>query len=194
MEEEKQASGPSHEPGWVFNPGATASQAPSPVQPAAAPPVNGGDRSVEWTASEFVAHHKSFGWYLALVLVGVVLAAIVYLLTKDKISTAAVLVASLVFGVAAARKPRVLAYRLDESGLAIGQKFYPYGLFRSFTIVDEGPFSSITMLPIKRFMPAYNIYYAPDDEEHIMNVLVLYLPFEQRKDGIFDSIVHRIRF
>src|SRR5437870_2945293 len=41
---------------------------------------------ITWTASEFVAHEKSAGWYLALTVVALVIAGVIYLLTRDIIS------------------------------------------------------------------------------------------------------------
>lgn len=149
---------------------------------------------VEWTASEYIMHNKDARWYALLTLAVLAAGVLVYALTRDKMSTAVILLAGLVFGIAAGRKPRVMAYRLDETGLTIGQKSYPYSLFRSFAIQKEGAFATIVFLPLKRFMPAYTLYFAPEDGEHIITVLANYLPMEQRDQGLLESFVHRIRF
>ncbi len=183
--------------GWVFRPGkdAPAGQYLAAADTGAAPAANSENvGTVEWTASEFIAHSKGAGWYALLALAVLILAALVYVITRDLPATIVIMFIGLVFGVVAGRKPRVLAYRLDGSGVTIGQKFYPYSLFKSFIVQREGPFASIVFLPMKRFMPAANAYVAPEDEERIMNVLTQYLPLEQREAGVFDSLVRRIRF
>ncbi len=160
-------------------------------------PVNTGQEvplEVEWTASEFVAHDKGTQWYLALGAGSVVLAAIIYLLTKDILSTVIVLLVGLLFGIAGARKPRVLHYQVNDHGLAIGQKFYPYNEFKSFAVMEEGAFSSIMFMPLKRFMPPISIYYAPEDEERIVQVLAVYLPMEMRTHDAIDRLTRRMRF
>jgi hypothetical protein len=149
---------------------------------------------VTWTASEFVAHEKSAGWYGRLVIIAVVIAAFVYLLTRDPVSTVVVLVCAAALGVLGAKKPRQLQYRMDGSGITVGQKHYSYESFRSFSVAPEGAFSSIIFMPLKRFAPLTTIYFAPADESKIIGLLVDRLPFEEHKAAVIDSLMQRIRF
>lgn len=185
---------------WAYNPsetvapGATAT-APRPAPAPAAPqqqPTSGD--GISWTASEFVAHQKSGGWYALLTLGAVVIAALVWLVTKDVVSSVVILFAAFVFGFYAKRQPRELAYRLDGGGLTIAQKLYPYANFRSFGVVDEGAFSSIVFMPLKRFAPLVTIYYAPEDEEAIVGLLSDRLPMENRQKDALERLMWRIRF
>ena len=157
------------------------------------PPEPSGD-TISWTASEYIAHHKSSGWYLALVGAAILVAAIIYLLTRDAISTAVVLVGAVIFGVYAGRQPRELQYTLDAHGLTIDQKFYPYEGFRSFAVIDEGAFASIAFMPLRRFAPLVSIYFAPDDEDRIIELLSERLPFEEHPNDPIDNFMRRIRF
>lgn len=149
---------------------------------------------VSWTASEFIAHHKDFGWYLGLAVSAVGLSALVYLLTRDVISVGVVILAAGLFGGYGARQPRQLQYKIDGQGIGIGAKYYRFDNFRSFSLIPEGAFNSIMFMPLKRFAPPLSIYYDPADEEKIMNVLVARLPFEQRRRDAVDALMHKIRF
>ncbi len=150
---------------------------------------------VTWTASEFVAHQKSPSWYGALGVGTVILAGLVFLVTRgDFISTGVVVFAAVIFGIFAARQPRTLEYRLDDGGLSIGGKFYAYDVFKSFSVVDEGAFSGILLFPLKRFMPLLTILYAPEDEHKIVDLLADRLPMENRSYDAVDRLMHRIRF
>jgi hypothetical protein len=151
-------------------------------------------QEVEWTASEFVAHNKGTGWFAALGAGSVVLAALVYLLTRDLISAIIIIVVALLLGVSGGRKPRILHYRINDSGLAIGDKFYAYSEFKSFSVMEEGAFSSVMFIPLKRFMPPISIYYEPTDEERIVEVIAYFLPMENREHDVLDNLVRRIRF
>lgn len=157
-------------------------------------PAGAQGESVTWTASEFVAHNKGMGWYGVLALAAGALAAVAYLLTKDVVSSAIIIIVGILFGVSATRKPRILNYKVDSSGLTIGQKFYPYAEFKSFSVMEEGAFSSIMFLPLKRFMPPINIYYDPADEDKITLVLSQHLPVEHRTHDVVDRFLGRIRF
>lgn len=181
---------------WVYKPADGETQ-PPPSQPEPQPEAKTKDTSaseVTWTASEYVAHHKGFGWYALLFLGAAVFAALIYWFGRDLVPTIAIVLVAVIFAVAAARKPRVLTYRLDESGLTIGQKFYPYGNFKSFAFVQDGAFNSITFMPLKRFMPSLSIYFAPDDEKKIVAALSKHLPMEQGKGELVDRLMNRVRF
>lgn len=167
---------------------------PDPVPQTPQPRMQSSDGSIRWTASEFIAHHKSAGWYGTVALSALVIAAVVYLLTRDKISTAVVLVVALVFVVYAARAPRQIEYSLDEVGLSIGNRYHALDEFRSFFVVQEGAFSSVTFLPMKRFAPLLTIYYDPEDEEKIIALLADRLPLEKRGPDVVDNFMRRIRF
>ena len=183
------------QPGWVFKPAGsdnTASSEATDHSPARET-VETKD-SVEWTASEYVAHQKTASWYVQLFLATVVVAALVYVITRDTMSTGVMLFAGLVFAVVAARKPKVLAYRLDQGGLTVGQKYYPYSQFKSFALMQEGPLATIIFMPLKRFNPSVDIYIPPDNADAILEVLSNNLPFETRKPGLVDTFAHRIRF
>ncbi|MDB5164951.1 MAG: hypothetical protein JWL89_577 [Candidatus Saccharibacteria bacterium] len=150
---------------------------------------------ITWTASEFVAHEKDASWYALLGLAAVVVAAIIALLTKDFITSGVVIFCAIILGIYGARKPRQLQYRLDDSGVSIGQKHHVYEEFRSFAVVPEGAFSSIVFMPLKRFAPLTTIYYAPEDEEEIVDLLMDCLPFdESHTHDAVDQFMRRIRF
>lgn len=149
---------------------------------------------ITWTASEFIARHKGAGWYMALVAGAILIGLFVWWLSKDAITVGAVVIAIALFGVSAARKPRVLTYHMNEKGLAIGEKFYPYATFKSFSVIQEDAFSSISILPLKRFMPPLSVYYEPQDEEVIVAILSAYLPMDNRQPDAVDQLMHRLRF
>lgn len=151
-------------------------------------------KQVSWTASEYIEHAKSVGWYLKFVVVAVLVIGGIYLLTGDLFSVVLLSVLAIAFGVFAARKPAVLQYKLDNNGITIGQKHYPMNLFRSFAVIQEGVFRSITLLPMKRFMPAISLYYSPDDEPAIIEAFSNLLPQESRQQDPLDKLMHRIRF
>ncbi len=158
------------------------------------PQSEGDGGTISWTASEFVAHHKSPGWYGLLGLVAVLAAAVVYLVTKDAVAAAVIIAAAATLSVYASHQPREMQYRLDDFGITIGDKHFGYHEFRSFSVLPEGAFSSIVFMPLRRFAVPTTIYYAPEDEEQILNLLADRLPFEQARRDTVDNLMRRIRF
>jgi hypothetical protein len=177
---------------WQYKSDTAAPETPptAPVDKATSAP----EAEVEWTASEFVAHHKGFLWYASFGLVGFVMATGVYVITHDLFSVFVIGTLAAVIGVAASRKPRVMTYRLNRAGLTIGQRFHPYGEFKSFSVIDEGAFASITFMPLKRFMPTVSIYFSPEDEKRIIEALSRHLPMQPAPRDTFDTILRRVRF
>src|SRR5680860_538117 len=66
-------------PGWEYKPNSPTSstfEAPAEPAPAAQPAVP--EASISWSASEFVAHHKSAGWYAILFGGAALVGALIY--------------------------------------------------------------------------------------------------------------------
>ena len=105
-----------------------------------------------------------------------------------------ILLMGIVFGIFAARKPDVLEYNVNSRGLSIGQKFYPYENFKTFSVHEDGVIHSIVLAPLQRFMPPLSIYYEPSDEDKIIDVISNYLPFSEAKLDAVDSLMRRVRF
>jgi len=199
-----QPTAPQPTPGWAPDPQDDSSTvAPSEfdikVQQLAEQQTDGEDdeepeQSITWTASEFIAHHKDARWYASVVGGTLVLAIIVRLLTRDNISTVMVVIIGAVFCIAAARKPRQLTYEIAEDGISIGEHFYPYDSFKSFSVVHEGAFASLELVPLKRFMPLTSIYCSPDNEDDAIDLLAEFLPYEERGHSLIDIAARRIRF
>lgn len=148
----------------------------------------------QWTSPEFVAHDKPPAWYLALFGASAVIAALVFLFTKDKISTAVVLVVGVALGTYAARKPREIDHALFEDSMMIGQKTMGYEQFRSFSLDDEGAFASLVLVPHRRFGQLVTLYFQPQDEDRIVAVISRHLPLEQRPKDLVDNFMKKIRF
>jgi|GEM_PF-582254 len=150
--------------------------------------------AVAWSASEFVAHEKRLGWYALLGAVAVVVSALLYLLTHDVVSVVVVLVMAMALGAAGSRKPRVVEYRLDSIGLSVGGTLHPYDKYKSFFMPEEGPFSSVVLIPMKHLSFPISAYLAPENQEHILEVLSSHLPMERGKLDSVERLMRRLRF
>jgi len=173
---------------------------PQPTPPSPVPQAYIGDQGqtddvVSWTASEYIAHQKNFGWWLGFFAIVFVIAALVYLMTRDIFSVIVVAGVFSAAGYYAGRKPTVQQYRITDGGVYIGDKLYSFAELKSFSVVRQGAFSSIQFVPMRRFMPYIPMYYAPDQEETILDTLAQYLPFEaERRQDPIDRLMHKIRF
>ncbi|HEX8762705.1 MAG TPA: hypothetical protein VF733_02995 [Candidatus Saccharimonadales bacterium] len=182
-----------HSP-WNYSGVAAPSSVREYAQAPTANPYSNRSIEVEWTASEFIAHSKGVEWFVALGIVTVVVDVLLYFWARDVFTVVIITIMAVLFGVVAARKPRVVQYRINSNGLLIGQKFFAYANFRAFAVIDDGPFSTLMFIPAKRLMPPISVYYEPDDEERILSVLGQYLPMEHGEHDFVDRLTRRIRF
>lgn len=176
--------------GFVFHP----ENGSKPAKSTANHPHASNKQVITWTASEAVSQDKTAGWFLLLGVATLVIAAVVYLLTHDKLTAVVVVVVAIVFGFFAARRPRTLTYALGKQGIQIDAKLYPYESFKSFSLLEEGALVCILLMPMRRFMPPLTVYYLPQDEEKVLGMLSDYLPFEDRKRDLIDQAMRKIRF
>ena len=188
-------------PGWEYHPdGQQPSAPPQPGQPDfnEAPPEpqqpEVDENEVAWTADEYIHHDKNNGWFLVLFIGAILASGVLYLITKD-IGTSVIII--VLAGIAAAfarRKPDALHYRVALDGLHIGSKFYPYNLFKSFSVVEDSGLKSIFLAPLKKFMPPLTMFFPPDEEAKIVGLIGNHLPQEQRKTEAVDRLARRLRF
>lgn len=153
-----------------------------------------GEAAVSWTASEFVEYSKSSIWHLGLIGVSLVVAAIIWFLTKDVITPIVIIIAGVALSLYGSKRPRQLDYRLTDSGLDIGHRHYNYGDFKSFAVVPEGGIETIVLTPVKRFLPLTTIYFDPDDADNIGEFISRHLPYKERRADPIDKLFNRIRF
>lgn len=156
--------------------------------------VDDGSEGFSWTASEFIDHQRTTQWYVALGLIAVVAGAAGYLVSHDVVVIIAIAFGAILLGSMGAMRPRQLRYTLNYDGISVGQKFYPYSHFRSFSITDDGAFSSIDFAPLRRFDLPMSVYYDPDNEDDILEVLMQHLPLDNRAQALTDRVVRRLRF
>lgn len=152
------------------------------------------DNYINWSASEFMSHEKSANWFVIVAVVGLVIAILAYVATKAILPTLTAIVGTIMFSVYGARDPRELEYQIDKTGLTIGPKHFSYDHFRSFSIIKEGALRSIDFMPLKRFSPMISVYFHPDDEHIIAEILGNYLPHEDREQDMVERLMHHIRF
>jgi len=175
-----------------YKPSGTAvAERPNP-QTAGQPPDS--RSSMVWTASEFIEHPRGAGWYVLLIVITAALAAGAYLISKEYFAVAVIILMGIIIGVAAGRKPRQIQYELNVQGIHIGDKFYKYGDFRSFSIIREGSISSVEFSPIKKTRLPVAAYFGPGDEERIVDIIGQHLPYEERQLDSIDRLSRRLRF
>jgi len=151
-------------------------------------------KEVRWTASEFVSHEKNSSWYFILGIVTIVLCLVVFFLTHQYISVGVIVVMATAFGIYANIKPKTLEYLIDSSGVSVDKKHYNYENFKIVEIIEGGVVPSVNLVPVKRFSVPVTLYFSPQQEDLILEILGEFLPSEVKRLEAIDRVVARLRF
>ena len=157
-------------------------------------PKPSADENVSWEASEFVEHDKSATWFLGFGVFAVALILFSVFILKDWFMAFGSVIMCVAIGVVGVRKPRVLRYVLDGTGVHVGEQIFKYSQFHSFGVVREGGLWSILLRPNARFRPMLSIYFEERQGEKIVDVLSHFLPMEEYRLDAVDRMSRKLHF
>ena len=94
------------------------------------------EASIVWTAKELVQRERNGGWYVALIIISLGLAALsIWLGGWDAwsfvILLVVIVIAIIVYSV---RPARDLSYKMDDSGIQEGERLHEFDKFKAFFI------------------------------------------------------------
>ena len=93
-----------------------------------------------------------------------------------------------------ARKPRQETYTLEREYLHVGAKSYSLQDFKAFTVDEESPILNVTLLPLRRLLPAITVYVDELHEQDVLDYFADFLPSEPHKIDAIDRILRRLHF
>lgn len=156
-------------------------------------PAYRGD-GISWQSAEYFAHDKDSSWYGAMVLGSIFISIIVYILNRDIITSLIILFSLVGLTYFSGRKPREQQFSVSGEGIQVGRNYYAFHDFRCFSVTEDPSSVSVILIPLKRFMPAVNIFVPAEYEEKVVSFISDILPFEQRKADVVDNFMRRIKF
>jgi len=75
----------------------------------------------------------------------------------------------------------------------VGNRLRPYEQFRNFAIDHTGHYLNLVFTPLKRFAPPLVISVPADHEDVVIDTLSLYLPMDEHKPDMVDSLTRRMK-
>ena len=151
-------------------------------------------KPVVWSELESFSEKKTVGWYLILIILTVLLSGLTYLLTKDRLTTAVIIICGVLFGVYGTRKPKTINYTIDERGFKIGSRSFNFSSYKSFSIISIGDNMSAALVPLHRFMPYTYINFSADMVDKVLPVLDNSLPREAARRDLLERFFRRVGF
>ena len=149
--------------------------------------------SIEWSALEYVEKERSRDWFWALgvIVVASALAALIY---GNYFFAMLILISGALLGFFAIKKPDEISYELNDKGLKIRTRLYPYENIKSFWVQKEN--KPILFIKSERvFMPVISIPIQDSLVDEIQNIMLEQnIQEEEMKEHPSEKIMESLGF
>jgi hypothetical protein len=137
---------------------------------------NVSSQKLNWSALEYEEKERSVDWFWALGII-IVTSSVAAIIFNDYFFAALLIIAGLLLGFFAIKKPDMIYYELNDKGLKVGNRIYPYENIKSFWVQTSQPEQANikTLLFIKSeriFMPIITIPIEDQLAEDIHSVMI----------------------
>jgi len=153
--------------------------------------INPDSDGVNWRIEEPDLTPKTTEWFWAFGILA--FALIVFsILLKNYLLTIILALAIFIIYSSKNKKPELINFRLDNDGLYIEHKFYPYDSFESFWLFPAQNEKRELALRHKRHLsPLLIVLFHNNDEPRIRRILNKYLPESEEKESLIDLLRKR---
>ena len=155
---------------------------------------------IEWSALEYEEKERSSDWFWALGVI-VFTGSLTALIYGNYFFAALIILSGTLLGFFATKKPDLVFYELNDRGLKIRTRLYPYENIQSFWIQIEHPEHRVGLKPIlfvrseRVFMPVISI---PIEEPLAQNIHSIFIskdiPEEEMREHPSEKIMESLGF
>jgi hypothetical protein len=161
------------------------------------------ERKLEWSALEYEEKERSPDWFWALgvIIVASSLTAIIY---GNYFFALLIVLSGVLLWFFAIRRPDIIYYELNDQGLKIRTRLYPYENIKSFFVQINSPIRKVgepelkPLLFIKSerlFMPIISVPIEEPSAEKIHNMMIAHnVPEEEMREHISEKIMEFLGF
>lgn len=147
-------------------------------------------KEIRWRSPEFRYYKKGLSWYWLTVITALIL-LVAAVWSSNFLFAFFIIIAELLIIFWGRQKPLEIEFKLDERGLAVGdKKFYPYEAFSGFAIVDE----ELIFRQKHRLSAHIKAFAEPADLGRIASFLTSRLPEFEYQKSLLEHIAKIIRF
>ncbi len=149
-----------------------------------------------WEAHEYTFQEKSSDWYWAVGIVSVSI-AIISIVFGNVLLALLILFGSFAMSLFAAKRPDLMHFEINKSGVLIGRTLYPYGTLESFWVEDNRHLDLGSKLFLKSqrlAMPIIAIPLEGMDPEEIRDFLLDHLLEEHHIESFGQKLLEYLGF
>ncbi len=152
------------------------------------------DKTIIWHELEYKEKERSTDWFWALGVIAVA-SAVASIIFKDYLFAVFIILAALVLGFYAIRKPRLVEFKIDAKGLAVGREFYPYDRLTSFFILEKENGEKLLLVMSKRsVVPLLVLPLGVQNAEEVRQALIARIPEEKHEEPTSHKVMEYLGF
>ncbi len=151
---------------------------------------------LSWHAREYHHEPKSIDWFWAVGIIALCV-AITSVIYGDILFAILILIGSGALVIYAVREPEVVYFELNEKGVLIDRKLYPYATLESFWVEIHNNVHPHPKLLIKSQKISMPLIAIPVDEVHpddVRRFLLDYLPEEEHFEPLSQKVMEYLGF
>jgi len=152
------------------------------------------NKKIHWSALEYEEKERGKDWFWALGII-IVASAITSFIYKNYFFSLFLIISGILLVVFAVKKPDLVSYELNQKGLQIRNRLYPYENIKAFWVQKEGVKSTLFIKSERLFIPIISIpieLYLTDEVKNTM--LKNNIPEEEIKEYISEKIMDSLGF
>lgn len=148
---------------------------------------------LEWQAYEYTPKKNSSDWYWTVGIVAVTV-AIISIFFSNIIFAIFVIIAAASLALFTLRHPSTHSYEINEKGIRVENRFYPYDTLDAFWIEDYGHVPKVLIKSQKTFMPLIVMPIGDVHPADIRDFLLGYLPEKQLSEPLPQKLMEYLGF
>ncbi|MFA6554549.1 MAG: hypothetical protein WCS89_03505 [Candidatus Paceibacterota bacterium] len=148
---------------------------------------------ISWQAPEHFYVEKRPDWYWVVGIITLALSAVAIIL-GNVITGIFVLVAAVALVIHASHPPREIYHEINDRGIMVNDRFFPFLSLESFWIPHDEMPSKIIVKSRKTFMPYIIIFIDEIDPEIVREVLLKYIAETEHHEHFLHKLLERWGF
>ncbi len=151
------------------------------------------DVRLHWRAPEFEIFERDQKWYLTIT--GILIAVVAYaIFTNGLVMAITFILIGVVGYIYIEKEPRTLDFMLTRDGVVAGREIYDFDNIQSFWVFYEEDGLRVISLHTQSYLaPFIHIPIGDQDPTEIRKILLEYIPEEEHKPGIMDTLDRLLR-